>query len=312
MAAEQPPAVSVLLPTHDRPDWLEGALTSVLEGEFTDLEVVVSNNGRPEDTRRLAERIDDPRVRWIEQPPCDLLENYLRALALARGRFVATLHDDDWWHPGLLAALVPPLQADPGVVAAFSDQWQASAEREVDEAMSDFFTRTSGRAALAPGLHRPFGDLAVRETVPIAGCVFRRDAVAVEDFPAEVGPALDVWLGYLLARTGGGAFSSPDRLVFCRMHDQSDSAVAGEENLRAAIGCQRRMLADPQLAPERAELRRRMAGRELWLGGSALRRGERGTARAHLVAALRLRPNVKAVAGWGASWVAPTALLGRL
>ena len=54
-------------PTHNRPEWLAEALDSVLTGDFADLEVVVSNNGRPEDTRELARVVPDARVRWIEQ-----------------------------------------------------------------------------------------------------------------------------------------------------------------------------------------------------------------------------------------------------
>src|SRR5262249_61213009 len=65
-AAVTPPTVSVVLPTHNRPIWLAEALTSVLDGQFQDLEVVVSNNGNPEHTRSLPRAIGDPRGRWIE------------------------------------------------------------------------------------------------------------------------------------------------------------------------------------------------------------------------------------------------------
>ena len=47
MTAVGQPLVSVVLTTHNRPVWLAEALTSVLDGEFADFEVVVSNNGNP-------------------------------------------------------------------------------------------------------------------------------------------------------------------------------------------------------------------------------------------------------------------------
>jgi glycosyltransferase involved in cell wall biosynthesis len=66
------------------------ALTSVLDGDFPDLEVIVSNNGNPEDTRRLKANIDDPRVRWIEQDPAlGGLDNFLAGLVAASGKYVA-------------------------------------------------------------------------------------------------------------------------------------------------------------------------------------------------------------------------------
>jgi glycosyltransferase involved in cell wall biosynthesis len=309
---EGSPSVSVVLPTHNRPAWLRMALTSVLKGEFGDFEVIVSNNGQAEHTRQLAAQVDDPRVRWIEQPPSGMLEHFLAALSLARGRYVAPLYDDDWWHPSFLARLVPPLEADSEVVAAFADQTQVHADGEPNVAATGYYSRRSGRATLAPGLHRPFYDLAVRETVPLAGCVFRREAVAPSDVPLDVGAAYDVWIAYLLARTGGAAHYCSDRLAFLREHQSSDFAVEPIPNLLGAVNCQRRMLRDPRLARGRDELRRRLAAREHGIGAALLRQGSRSDAREHLGAALRLRPTAKSSAAWVASWIVPTSLLARL
>jgi hypothetical protein len=73
-------------------------LSSALGGKFGDLEVIVSNNGNPGDTRRLKAEIRDPRVRWLEQDPAvGPVHNFLSALAAARGKYIAPLHDDDRW-----------------------------------------------------------------------------------------------------------------------------------------------------------------------------------------------------------------------
>lgn len=307
----QRPSVSVLLPTHNRPVWLEQAITSVLDGEYDDFEIIVSNNGRPEHTRDLAQRIDDPRVLWIEQPPSGTLENFLAAFSLARGEYVAPLHDDDWWHPQLLARLVAPLRADRQVMVAFADQWQVTADGEIDRQSSDYFTIGSGRATLAEGFHEPFTGLAARESIPQIGCVFRRDAMSPENVPAEVGPALDLWTGYLLAVTGKAAYFCRDRLVYCRVHADSDFVLAQTDNLMAAVSCARRMLADPRMAADRDELTQRLAARQQSVGGTLLREGSRKSARKHLAGALRLRPTAKGAGAWAASWVIPTSLLTR-
>lgn len=305
------PAVSVVLPTNNRPVWLEQAVTSVLDGEYEDFEVIVSNNGRPEDTGLLSERIDDARVRWIEQPPSCILENFLSAMSLARGDYVAVLHDDDWWHPKLLARLLTPLRSHPEAVVAFCDPWHVTPEGQIDLESSDFFSTRSGRATLKPGLHQPFTALAAREGVSFAGSVFRRDAVSIDDFPSEVGAALDVWNAYLLAVGGRAAYFCPDRLVYVRMH-RSNFALSPTENLVAAAYCQRRMLVDPRMAAHRDELRRRLAARQQTIGASLLRQGSRSAARNHLAAALRLRPTAKGLGGWVASWAVPMPLLARL
>jgi glycosyltransferase involved in cell wall biosynthesis len=306
------PSVSVVLPTHNRPVWLEQAVRSVLDGEYDDVEVIVSNNGDPAHTLHLREQIDDRRVRWIERAPSGILDNVLSALSIAEGAYVAVLHDDDWWHPKLLATLVPPLDAHPEAVVAFADQWQVDVKGMVDTESSNYFTRSSGRGTLAAGLHQPFTDLAVRESVSFAGGVFRRHALAAESVPSEVGPALDVWNGYLLAAGGGAAYFCPERLVYCRRHADSDFALRSIENLVAAIYCQRRMLADPRMAAHQDELARRLAKRQRWVGASLLRQGSRSEARAHLAAALRIRATAKGVGGWMASWVLPRSMLARL
>jgi glycosyltransferase involved in cell wall biosynthesis len=306
-----PPSVSVLLPTHDRPAWLRAALESVLAGDFGDFEVIVSNNGRPEHTRELRERVFDARIRWVEQPQgLGARENFLAALTLARGRYVAVLHDDDWWHHRLLANLIPPLDRHPEAVVAFADHWLVTTEGEIDAAATDHTSRASGRAALAAGLHQPFHRLAVQENLPITGCAFRREALPPKCFPPEVGNTLDVWAGYMLAVTGGAAYRCPERLLYYRLHEGND--FAGLETLRAAIYCQQRMLADPRMTAHHDELRRRLATRQRFMGTALLRKGARARARSHLRAALELRPTLKGFGAWGASWFMPKRLLTRL
>ncbi len=306
------PLVSVVVPTHNRPEWLEQAVRSVLDGEFDDLEVIVSNNGSAEDTRALSRRLQDPRARWIERPPCDGPENFRSALALARGRYVAVLHDDDWWHPSYLATVIPALEARSDAVVAFADHWIVDPSGEVDLAGTDRITHASGRGLLEAGYHLPFQELAIRESIPMVASVFRREALSPERFADHVGMALDMWAGYQLALTGQAAFFTPERLVFYRVHGQSNFRSATLKNLVAAAECQRRMLYEPQFAGHRKALQRHMAMRRQGIGAALLRQGERGRGRAWLGAALRLRPTVKALGAWLASWVLPRSVLVRL
>jgi glycosyltransferase involved in cell wall biosynthesis len=309
------PCVSVVMPTHNRPAMLRTALTSVLEGEFRDLEVIVSNNGNPDDTRRLAQAIPDPRVRWLEnghhKGP---LENFLAALAVAEGRYVAILHDDDWWAPRLLAVLVPPLEANQDVIVAFSDHFVVDGDGMVDWQRTKERTRARGRAGLAEGLHRPFFDLAVGSgSIAFGACVFRRQALSSADFFPEVGHSDDIWTGYLLARTAKAAYYTPERLMYYRIHDGSQTATETLESHLASVCCDLQILKDPRLAPYRRLIDERLCVQHLWAGGDLLRMGERRQARRHLRTALRIRPTMlKAMGGLIASWVVPRQWLARL
>lgn len=46
------PTVSVVVPTHNRPQMLAEALTSIRAQTFTDYEIIVVSNGEGEDNRR--------------------------------------------------------------------------------------------------------------------------------------------------------------------------------------------------------------------------------------------------------------------
>jgi glycosyltransferase involved in cell wall biosynthesis len=308
------PLVSVVLPTHNRPVWLAEALTSVLDGEFADFEVVVSNNGNPEDTRRLEARINDPRVRWLEQDAAPGgLENFLAGLAAARGKYVAPLHDDDRWSPRFLANLVPPLERHPEAVLAFADHHLVDDRGRIDVAATEANTRHWGRADLEEGVRRPFVEEAVaRQCVTISGCVFRRESLPVEEFDAEMGPCYDIWLSYLLARSGGAAFYTPERLLYYRMHGGSATAASKFAAHLGAAHARRRMLDDSGLRPYRTVIAKRLARDHTLVGAELLRKDCRKGARVHLAAAIRLDPTLRAVAGWTATWLAPSGWLGRL
>jgi GT2 family glycosyltransferase len=310
---DQEPTVSVVLTTHNRPEWLCEALASVLEGTFTDFEVIVSDNGDPQDTRRLQETIRDPRVRWVEQDQnLTILQHWLAAMSLARGDYVAILHDDDRWSPDFLATLVPPLERRPDAVVAFADHYIMSQAGEVDQAVTDANTKLWGRADLQEGFHRPFFSLVAHQSIPLTGSVFRREALPVEKFTPEVGSVGDLWTAYQLAKSYGAAYYSPQRLMYYRSHSTADSSSANLSTRLADVAVKTKLLADPDLSPYRSMIAGSLAFAHVSTAGSLLRLGRRQEARSHLTAALRLRLSSRAIAGWTLSWLAPKGVLARL
>ena len=120
-----PPAVSVIVPTVDRPQLLELALRSILAQTFADFEIVVVNDAGPP-VADLVARVGgaDPL-----RHPIRYVENAQRrghggarnaGLRVARGRYIAYLDDDDTFHPDHLATLLAAL-ADGRHAVAYSD-----------------------------------------------------------------------------------------------------------------------------------------------------------------------------------------------
>ena len=107
------PRVTVVVPTCDRPDWLARALASALENGFSDLEVVVVDDGVAGTAEALTGR-HDPRVRWLRttgRVGGAAARNV--GIEAARAELVAFLDDDDELLPGYLEAIVTRFDAAP-------------------------------------------------------------------------------------------------------------------------------------------------------------------------------------------------------
>lgn len=129
LAAEHAPQVvadaliTVIFPVYRPAETLRHALRSVLEQTWSDLEVLVVDDGSGPAYRDFLQELaaSDPRVRLIvceENRGAYAARN--RGLALARGRFVAFHDHDDWSHPRRLERQVRPLLDDSRLVATHS------------------------------------------------------------------------------------------------------------------------------------------------------------------------------------------------
>jgi glycosyltransferase involved in cell wall biosynthesis len=113
------PAVSVIVPTRDRPALLPTAVESVLEQSLGDVEVVVVDDG----SREPARLATDPRLRVVRLPASRGQAAALNAGAReARGRWLGHLDDDDRLLPHMLEASLEAIEQSelPLPVAALS------------------------------------------------------------------------------------------------------------------------------------------------------------------------------------------------
>lgn len=123
------PMISVVMTTFRRTVQIATSIRSILAQSWTNLEVLVVDDGSgPEFEPGLLsiERID-PRVRVIRQPAN--LGTYAarnRALQEVRGEFVTFQDDDDWSHPQRLERQVAPMLKDPFVHSTLSHCVRAS------------------------------------------------------------------------------------------------------------------------------------------------------------------------------------------
>jgi glycosyltransferase involved in cell wall biosynthesis len=109
-----------VIPTYNHGAFVLHALESVLAQTFSDFEIIVINDGSPDDTaQRLRPLAEAEKIRYIDQPNAGQGMARNRGIALARGEFLALLDDDDLWPPDKLQWQVQALRARPAAVMAY-------------------------------------------------------------------------------------------------------------------------------------------------------------------------------------------------
>jgi glycosyltransferase involved in cell wall biosynthesis len=123
------PLISVIVPTHNRPEMLADALASVREQTFKDLEIIVVSNGESADMRRAScEAAAGCAYFSLDEGNVSSARNY--GVSRATGAWIAFLDDDDIWLPTKLErqlAMASRTKADM-VTCDTSDVWPHGVE----------------------------------------------------------------------------------------------------------------------------------------------------------------------------------------
>jgi glycosyltransferase involved in cell wall biosynthesis len=108
------PAVSIILPTFNRLDFLPAALESVFAQTFTQWELIVADDGSNSETQEYLRSIADSRVKilWLPHSGRPSVASNA-ALREARAEYVAFLDSDDVWLPGKLEIQLASLRRHP-------------------------------------------------------------------------------------------------------------------------------------------------------------------------------------------------------
>lgn len=106
--------VSVIIPTHRRPEFLRRAIESVLGQTYEDFELLVVDDASSDHTTDVVKSFSDTRVQyWCNDTNRGGAATRNRGISLAQAAYLAFLDDDDEWLPQKLEMQVALLESCP-------------------------------------------------------------------------------------------------------------------------------------------------------------------------------------------------------
>jgi len=111
------PAVSVIMAVYNGADLIGETLRSLQAQSFGDFEVIIVDDCSTDESRAVVRGFGDARIKLISLPRNQgVVAARNRAVAEARGRYIAALDHDDLCHPDRFARQVAWLEANPETV----------------------------------------------------------------------------------------------------------------------------------------------------------------------------------------------------
>jgi glycosyltransferase involved in cell wall biosynthesis len=251
------PRVSVIVPTHNRPELLCDALRSILSQTFQDFEIIVVNDAGIDVDPWVRSLDGTGRIRVLRHPQNrGIAAARNTGIKAARGKYIAYLDDDDLFYPNHLAVLVD-VAATSGHPVVCSAGCQANYVERDGRTVVERSVVCSGKFE--------YRDLLVRNQIPVLCVLHHRsciDAVGGFDETFATHEDWDMWIRlfhhFPYTHVGqitceyrvqhkGGSLTNTKRPDFYRtmkvIHRRYDGWAAGFRGTRTAQQKQRAALA---------------------------------------------------------------------
>jgi glycosyltransferase involved in cell wall biosynthesis len=185
--------VSVVMPAYNVAPFIATSVESVLQQSFTDLELIVVDDGSVDGTADRLSGFRDPRLRVIRQANSGSAAARNSGILLASGQYMGFLDADDLWAPTKLETHIGFLERHPDVDLTFS-------RSEIIDENGDSTGRTSYPASGEVSFQKLLTENVVNNGSAV---VMRRGALDQAGyFDADLNACvdLDLWLRVALLR----------------------------------------------------------------------------------------------------------------
>jgi glycosyltransferase involved in cell wall biosynthesis len=232
MDAFDPALISVVMPCHNAAPFVGEAVASVLAQTHPHVELVIVDDGSTDGSSDILQGLaaDHPdRIVLLYQNRAGPWVARNRALALARGNFIAFLDADDTWHPEAMARLNAALEAGPADLAWCG--WQAFGISAPDPQ-----PRIPPEADATGAVAHAFEQGAW----PLNALLVRRPLIdTMQGFSERLPTAMDydLWLRMLAAKASLARV--PEVLAYRRLYPRGDARIPHWQQVFDAVSVRR-------------------------------------------------------------------------
>lgn len=223
MAADPRPLVSIVIPAFNADRFVGRAITSALSQTYTDLEILVVDDGSSDGTARVIQSFRDGRIRYLFQPNQGQGAARNRAIRMSTGKYVTFLDADDCYLPRKVERQVVFLERHPDHQVAFC-------------AVVHFYSRHPGRLygrPYASANHDILRDLLQTSLINPNALMIRGDVVRGGFFFREERYYPEEWdLCLRLARAGYRFGYLDEALAVVEIREGSNTAMAIQGTLK--------------------------------------------------------------------------------
>ena len=222
-ATEALPLVSILIPTHERPEFFKLALESALAQTYRHIEIIVSDNSVDDRTEEMMKAYaEDARIHYTHDASLSTRQNWLKPLERMRGEYFAYLFDDDLYAPEKIERMADALSMEDGVAfvtshrCAIDEAGSVIADLAIDPLPVEETSRIPGELAIYALLEKQANFIGEFTTVLLPRSARETVREILTQEPATVLPDVECWLRLL---EKGDLLYLVDTLSFFRKHD---------------------------------------------------------------------------------------------
>ena len=127
-----PPTISIVIPAYNAESTILETVESVQQQTFSDIEIILINDGSTDRTLELLQKIEDDRLKIFSYENGGLSVARNRGIANATGEFISFIDADDLWTPDKLELQLGALKSNPQAGVAYSWTYYFSHDPQKD------------------------------------------------------------------------------------------------------------------------------------------------------------------------------------